>query len=108
MRHFGGDLAGNSPELTLNLPANRPGEQSSKGGCLGDMNRLPELPGQEADFRALISELAARIADLEASARKAGDRTPALNFSDEKLGIIAMSMYRARLHRAKFFDYALF
>ena len=33
---------------------------------------------------------------------------PALGFSDEKLGTIAMSMYRTRIHRANFFDHTLF
>lgn len=53
----------------------------------------------------MIERLTKRIADFEAAR---GDGAPEGNLTDEKLATIAMSIYRARRRRSKFFDASLF
>jgi hypothetical protein len=48
------------------------------------------------------------VAELEAERYHVDNRSPSLAFSDEKLGTIATSMYRARVHRANHFNPRLF
>lgn len=71
------------------------------------MHKPPSPAGHE-ELRALIGELAARIAELELDTRKANNRVPTLGFTDEKLATVATSMFRARIHRANQFNPALF
>ena len=75
---------------------------------MGAISNPPNAPESDDELRALIGKLAERIADLEVSARKDGNRSPSLDFSDAKLATIAMSMYRARIHRANYFAPSLF
>jgi predicted transcriptional regulator len=74
---------------------------------LGQLHKSLRPAGHE-DLCDLIAELTARVAQLEAEALKAGNRTPALGYSDEKLATIATSMFRARIHRANQFNPMLF
>ena len=63
-------------------------------------------PTSDDQLRAIIDKLTKRIADFEAAR---GDGTvPNGKLTDEKLATIAMSIYRARRRRSKFFDASLF
>ena len=62
-------------------------------------------PAGDDELRAMIERLTKRIADFEAAR---GDGAPEGNLTDEKLATIAMSIYRARRRRSKFFDASLF
>lgn len=65
----------------------------------------PADPPDRSDrLAALLRELTARVAELEA----ATGTGPAVAFSDEKLAAIATAFYRARQRRAAYFDAELF
>ena len=63
-------------------------------------------PANDDELRATIDKLTKRIADFEAAS---GDGAPPHGkLTDEKLATIAMSIYRARRRRSKFFEASLF
>jgi predicted transcriptional regulator len=68
----------------------------------------PKDSAEVEALRDLIVEFSARVAELEERSRAAGNRTPSLGFSDEKLGKIAELLFAARIHRANHFDPDLF
>ena len=72
---------------------------------LGESSSAQEC---ERELRVLIAELASRVADLEQLVRSTGDRTQSLQFSDEKLKVIALWLYSERVYRSAQFDPSLF
>jgi DNA-binding MarR family transcriptional regulator len=56
----------------------------------------------------LISELADRVAELEATARRSGDRLAPLAFNEDALKAIACWFYSERIYRSAQFNSALF
>jgi hypothetical protein len=74
---------------------------------MGQTNK-PSIPTRHNEVRDLLANLMERVAQLEAEAHAQGRGGPVLGFSDEKLGTIATSMYRARIHRANQFNPDLF
>jgi hypothetical protein len=60
------------------------------------------------DLRALIVELAKRVAELETRSGDDPAAARSLGFSEDKLATIASSIYRSRQFRARYFDAELF
>jgi predicted transcriptional regulator len=74
---------------------------------MGTMEGSPPLPAaNEEDVRENIRALAARVAELEAKAAQQ-DQLSSLEFSDDKLAMIATSIYRSRQFRSRYFDSTL-
>jgi DNA-binding MarR family transcriptional regulator len=65
---------------------------------------VPEESGEEPDWQRLIDKLAG----IEARLAHRPPVTPAGSVSDEKLTVIATSIYQARRRRLQYFDKALF
>lgn len=62
-------------------------------------------PASDDELPAMIDRLTKRIADFEAAR---DDGAPKGKLTDEKLATVAMSIYRARRRRSKFFEASLF
>ena len=75
---------------------------------MGNIFDPPRPPASEDDLRDLIRELAARVVELETTARATGNRRPSLAFSDEGLKTIAGWLYSERIYRSAQFNAALF
>lgn len=61
----------------------------------------------DRELRHAIRELTRRVGELEGKADSFEEPSPAYGLSDDKLAMIATSLYRSRRLRAKYFDPAL-
>ena len=75
---------------------------------MGEFRKPPDLPADDKELRDLVTQLAARVAELEDTWRATGNRSLSLAFSDEKLAQIATWLYSERIYRAGQFNPALF
>jgi hypothetical protein len=75
---------------------------------LGEFRKPPDLPADDHELRVLVSQLVARVAELEETWRATGNRGLMLAFSDEKLAVIATWLYSERIYRSGQFNPALF
>jgi hypothetical protein len=67
-------------------------------------NLAPAEPGDEPDWQSLM----AKLAEIEARLDTLPQAPPSEGLSDEKLAVIATSIYRARRRRLDYFDADLF
>ena len=64
----------------------------------------PAAPGDEPDWQSLM----AKLAEIEARLDTLPQAPPSEGLSDDKLAVIATSIYRARRRRLEYFDADLF
>ena len=67
-------------------------------------NLAPAEPGEEPDWQSLMEKLA----EIEARLDSLPQAPPSEGLSDDKLAVIATSIYRARRRRLEYFDADLF